>query len=155
MARGFSKAIIMGNLTRDPELRTTPSGASVCSFSVAVNRTFKDSSGNQQETVSFIDCVAWNKPGEIINQYAQKGTGIFVSGRLDQRSWEDKNTGTRRSRVEIVVEDFNFIGNTNRSNTGDFAAESHDDAGAMDDIASQDVVPDDINGDIDLGDVPF
>lgn len=156
MARGFSKAIIMGNLTRDPELRTTPSGASVCSFSVAVNRTFKDSSGNQQETVSFIDCVAWNKPGEIINQYAKKGTGIFVSGRLDQRSWEDKNTGNRRSRVEIVVEDFNFIGNTNRNNNSGNYTEDHDDAGVIDDIASQDVVPEDINdAGVDLQDIPF
>ncbi|MBQ3430606.1 single-stranded DNA-binding protein [Candidatus Saccharibacteria bacterium] len=106
--RGFSKAIITGNLTRDPELRTTPNGASVCSFSVAVNRVFRDSSGTQQEQVSFIDCSAWGKLGEMIGQYAKKGAGVLVSGRLDQRTWEDKNTGQKRSRVEIVVEDFNF-----------------------------------------------
>ena len=108
--RGFSKAIITGNLTRDPELRTTPNGASVCSFSVAVNRTFKDSNGEQKEDVSYIDRSAWGRLGEMINQYAKKGSGVLVSGRLDQRSWEDKNGGGKRSRVEIVVEDFNFIG---------------------------------------------
>ena len=116
--RGFSKAIITGNLTRDPELRTTPNGASVCSFSVAVNRVFKDSSGTQQESVSFIDCSAWGKLGEMIGQYAKKGAGVLVSGRLDQRSWEDKNTGQKRSRVEIVVEDFNFTGPANNERGG-------------------------------------
>ena len=70
--RGFSKAIITGNITRDPELRTTPNGSSVCSFSVAVNRVFRDSSGKQQEDVSFIDCSAWGKLGEMIAQYAKK-----------------------------------------------------------------------------------
>lgn len=155
MARGYSKAIIMGNLTRDPDLRTTPSGATVCSFSVAVNRNFKDSSGNLQEAVSFIDCVAWNKPGEIINQYAQKGTGIFVSGRLDQRSWEDKTTGARRSRVEIVVEDFNFIGAPNNNNKSGYSAEEGDEM-ANTATAEQDIVPDDISdAGVDLQDIPF
>ena len=101
--RGFSKAIIAGNLTRDPELRTTPSGASVCSFSVAVNRVYRDTSGEQKEDVSFIDCSAWGKLGEMISQYAKRGSDVLVSGRLDQRSSEDKNTGKKRSRVEIVV----------------------------------------------------
>lgn len=160
--RGFSKAIITGNITRDPELRTTTNGASVCSFSVAVNRTFRDSSGNQQETVSFIDCSAWGKAGEIINQFAKKGTGILVSGRLDQRSWEDKNSGQRRSRVEIVVEDFNFLGGTDRdggshapafeggaTEYGDSGNSGYGDGGT-------DVVPQDVpEGEIDLSEVPF
>ena len=113
MARGFSKAIITGNITRDPELRTTPSGSQVCSFSVAVNRNYKDSSGESKEDVSFIDCSAWGKAAEIISQYAKKGTGILVSGRLDQRSWE--KDGQKHSRVEIVVEDFNFLGGSSNS----------------------------------------
>ena len=147
MARGFSKAIIMGNMTRDPEMRSTPSGAQVCGFSVAVNRTFKDSSGQQQEAVSFIDCSAWGKAGEIIAQYAKKGSGIMVSGRLDQRSWEDKE-GQKRSRVEIVVEDFNFIGGGARNND----AGSSTSAGAAD----ADVAPSDISDDpIDLSEIPF
>lgn len=150
--RGFSKAIITGNLTRDPELRSTPNGASVCSFSVAVNRTYRDASGEQKEDVSFIDCSAWGKLGEMISQYAKKGTGVLVSGRLDQRSWEDKTTGSKRSRVEIVVEDFNFTGARDNGGNGsnNFGASSAADASAPSDI------PDDIpDGEIDLSDVPF
>ena len=149
--RGFSKAIIAGNLTRDPELRTTPNGSSVCSFTVAVNRTYRDASGEQKEDVSFIDCSAWSKLGEMINQYAKKGTGVLVSGRLDQRSWEDKTTGNKRSRVEIVVEDFNFTGGGNRDGGSSFSSSS---AGA-DEPAPSDI-PDDIpEEEIDLSDVPF
>ena len=151
--RGFSKAIITGNLTRDPELRTTPNGASVCSFSVAVNRVYKDASGEQKEDVSFIDCSAWGKLGEMINQYAKKGTGVLVSGRLDQRSWEDKTTGGKRSRVEIVVEDFNFTGAGPRgeggSNSSSFGA-----AGAIDSDMGNSAADAD-NEEIDLSDVPF
>ena len=145
--RGFSKAIITGNLTRDPELRTTPNGANVCSFSVAVNRTYRDSNGEQKEDVSFIDCSAWGKLGEMINQYAKKGSGVLVSGRLDQRSWEDKNTGQKRSRVEVVVEDFNFLTGMER---GDNAGKGADAA------AEPEVVPDDIPEEpIDLSEIPF
>jgi single-strand DNA-binding protein len=145
MARGFSKAIIVGNMTRDPELRSTPSGAQVCSFSVAVNRNYKDSSGSQQESVSFIDCSAWGRAAEIIAQYAKKGSGILVSGRLEQRSWEDKE-GQKRSRVEIVVEDFNFVGGGN----GDGGSRGASSA------AATDVAPDDISDEpIDLSEIPF
>lgn len=118
MARGFSKAIIVGNLTRDPELRTTASGTQVCSISVAVNRSYKGNSGEQQDQVSYFDCSAWGKLGETIAQYAHKGSGILISGRLEQRSWEDKE-GQKRSRIEIVVDDFNFIGGGNGG--GDFS----------------------------------
>ena len=143
--RGFSKAIIAGNLTRDPELRTTPNGATVCSFSVAVNRTFRDASGEQKESVSFIDCSAWGKLGEMINQYAKKGSGVLVSGRLDQRSWEDKTSGQKRSRVEIVVEDFNFAGGAPSGNSSS-SSEPVPEADIPDDIPEEE---------IDLSDVPF
>lgn len=152
--RGFSKAIITGNLTRDPELRSTPNGASVCSFSVAVNRTYRDASGEQKEDVSFIDCSAWGKLGEMISQYAKKGTGVLVSGRLDQRSWEDKTTGSKRSRVEIVVEDFNFTGARDNSG-GSSYSNNYGGASTADSSAASDI-PDDIpDGEIDLSDVPF
>ena len=108
MAKGFNKVILMGNLTRDPETRQTPSGQSVTNFSLAISRSWKGQDGNTQEAVSFIDCVAWGRTGEIIAQYVQKGRPILVSGRLDQRSWEQD--GNKRSKVEVVVEDFNFIG---------------------------------------------
>ena len=148
--RGFSKAIITGNLTRDPELRTTPNGASVCSFSVAVNRVFKDSSGNQQESVSFIDCSAWGKLGEMIGQYAKKGSGVLVSGRLEQRSWEDKNSGQKRSRVEIVVEDFNFTGPASNSDGGKGGSSARSEEPVV-----QDDAPAGGDEEIDLSEIPF
>ena len=150
--RGFSKAIIAGNLTRDPELRSTPSGNSVCSFSVAVNRVYRDQSGENKEDVSFIDCSAWGKLGEMIANYAKKGSGVLVSGRLSQRTWEDKNGGGKRSRVEIVVEDFNFTGGAASGRDGG-ASSSY---GASSASASTPAdVPDDIPEEIDLSDVPF
>ena len=107
--KGFNKVTLMGNLTRDPETRTTPGGQSVTSFSLAVNRSWRGSDGQQQEAVSYIDCTAWGKAGEIIAQYMSKGRALLVSGRLDQRTWDDKETGQKRSKVEVIVEDFNFV----------------------------------------------
>lgn len=159
--RGFSKAIIAGNVTRDPEMRTTPSGAQVCSFTVAVNRVYRDSSGNQQDQTSFIDCVAWGKSAELINQYVKKGSGILVSGRLDQRSWEDKTTGQKRSRVEINVEDFSFIGGAaNGGGNGMGGGAPRRTAPAATTSGTADfggeVVPDDVPDDqINLDDIPF
>lgn len=152
--RGFSKAIIAGNITRDPEMRTTPGGAQVCSFAIAVNRTYKDSSGNQQDQVSYLDCVAWGKSAEVICQYVHKGSALLVSGRLEQRSWEDKNSGQRRSRTEIVVEDFSFIGG-NGGNSGSYNSSrgsSNDNEPDM----SSDIAPDDVPEDqINLDEIPF
>ena len=145
--RGFSKAIITGNLTRDPELRSTTNGSSVCSFSVAVNRVYRDANGENKEDVSFIDCSAWGKLGEMIAQYAKKGSGVLVSGRLSQRSFEGKD-GVKRSRTEIVVEDFNFLGAGNREN-GNTGYSAPAQEGAATDV------PDDIPEEIDLSEVPF
>ena len=147
MARGFSKAIIIGNLTRDPELRSTPSGTQVCSFSVAVNRSYKDKNGETKEDVSFIDCTMWGRPAETIAQYAKKGTAILVSGRLEQRSYETKD-GQKRSRTEIVVEEFNFLGGRS-DNSATYSSESAQ-------AEAADIVPDDIPEEqIDLSEVPF
>ena len=154
MARGFSKAILCGNVTRDPELRTTPNGAQVCSFSLAVNRVYKDASGSNQEDVSFFDIVAWGKLGETIAQYAKKGTGMLVSGRLEQRSWEDKNGGGKRSRVEVVLEDFNFIGGGNGAGgAGDGASKKSSSTSSEPEIVPDDIPADD--GDVKLDDIPF
>lgn len=154
--RGFSKAIVAGNITRDPEMRTTPGGAQVCSFSIAVNRVFKGGDGNQQEQTSFIECVAWGKAAELICQYVHKGSALLVSGRLDQRSWEDKNSGQRRSRTEVVVEDFSFIGATggNGGGSGSTGGSRSSSASAPD--MSDEIVPDDIPEDqINLDEIPF
>ncbi|MBQ3445523.1 single-stranded DNA-binding protein [Candidatus Saccharibacteria bacterium] len=151
--RGFSKAIITGNLTRDPELRSTTGGTSVCSFSVAVNRVYRGADGENKEEVSFIDCSAWGKLGEMIAQYGKKGSGVLVSGRLSQRSWEDKNGGGKRSRTEIVVEDFNFVGGNGGNGGNSSSSSSYSAPASSSDVASD--VPDDIPDEIDLSDVPF
>jgi len=151
--KGFSKAIIAGNLTRDPETRALPSGQSVTSFTIAVNRSFKDSSGQNREQTSFIDCTAWGKAGEIIAQYVKKGGALLVSGRLEQRSWDDKDTKQKRSKVEIVVEDFSFVGGDRGGNS----SSSHGGGSSSNSSAtSNDVVPEDVDdGPIDLSEIPF
>ena len=101
MAKGFNKVILMGNLTRDVEVRTTASGQSVANFSLAVNRSWRGQDGQQQDQTSFINCVAWGKVGDIIAQYVRKGSPLLVSGRLDQRSYQDKD-GNKRSALKLL-----------------------------------------------------
>lgn len=151
MAKGFNKVILMGNLTRDVEMRTTPSGQSVANFSLAVSRSWKGQDGQTQEQTSFINCVAWGKAGEIIEKYVKKGDALLVSGRLDQRSWEDKETGQKRSTVEVNVEDFNFVGGRGGGdNSGDYSQNSQSSS------KSKDVVIEDIDDKpIDLSEIPF
>jgi len=120
MAKGFNKVTLMGNLTRDPETRVTTSGQSVTSFSLAVNRTWRGNDGNSQEEVSYFDCTAWGKAGEIIAQYTSKGRALLVSGRLRQSTWEQE--GQKRSKVEVVVEDFNFISDGGGNSGGSYQA---------------------------------
>lgn len=151
MAKGFNKVILMGNLTRDPETRTTPGGQTVTNFSLAVNRTWKGQDGQQQEAVSYINCVAWGKPGEIIAQYLQKGRALLVSGRLDQRSWDDKESGQKRSTVEVVVEDFNFVDSGNggdRDSSGPSSSSSSN-------SSNKSAQPDIDDTPIDLSEIPF
>ena len=147
MAKGFNKVILMGNLTRDVEMRTTPSGQSVANFSLAVSRSWKGQDGQQQEQTSFINCVAWGKPGEIIAQYVQKGSPLLVSGRLDQRSYDDKD-GNKRQAVEVVVEDFTFVGGGNR----DSGAPSSQPSSSKSNSSQAPVVDDQP---IDLSEIPF
>jgi len=155
--RGFSKAIIAGNVTRDPEMRATPSGAQACNFTIAVNRVYRGSDGGQQEQTSFIDCVAWGKSGETIAQYVKKGSALIVSGRIEQRSWEDKTSGQRRSRTEIVVDDFSFVGGGDSSRGGssvrsNAAAKTEAAADAGEDFSADEMPEDDA---INLDDIPF
>lgn len=99
----------MGNLTRDPQLRNLQSGTSLCEFGLAVNRKYSVN-GEQREDVCFVDCTAFGKPAEIINQYCSKGKGILVEGRLKYDQWEDKNGGGKRSKLSVVVENLQFLG---------------------------------------------
>jgi len=104
----LNKAFLYGNLTRDPELRALPSGQQVASFSIATNRTYKDRDGNKKEAVEFHNVVAFGRLADLIGQYMKKGRPIFVEGRIQNRSWEDKNSGEKKYRTEVVVENFQF-----------------------------------------------
>src|SRR3989344_9051037 len=108
MARSFNQVIWMGNLTRDPEVRQMPSGQSVCSFSLALNRSYKGSDGEWQEATDFVDIVAWAGLGERVAQYLSKGRPALVRGRLQSRSWEQD--GQKRSKLEVVAQDVTFLG---------------------------------------------
>ena len=146
----FNKVILMGNLTADPEVRTTPSGQSVTSFSLAVNRTFRGSDGNRREETSFINCTAWGNTGETIAKYVGKGRQLLVSGRLQQRSWEDKETGKRRSAIDVIVEEFSFV-NDGRGSGANAAGGSQKASSQL----PADTAEVDADEPIDLSDIPF
>lgn len=99
----LNKIFILGNLTRDPELRQTPGGQSVCSFGVATNRFYSDSSGQRQKQAEFHNVVAWGRQAEIVNQYLKKGSIILVEGRLQTRNWQDPQ-GAKHYKTEIIAE---------------------------------------------------
>jgi len=114
----YNKVLLLGNLTRDPELRVTPKGTAICTFGLAVNRKFKDESGGEREEVTFVDIEAWGRQGETISKYCTKGRPLFVEGRLRLDQWEDKNTKEKRSRMKVVLENFQFLGGGQREGGG-------------------------------------
>lgn len=156
MARSFNQVTLMGNLTRDPELRTTPSGASVCSFSLALNRSYKNSEGNWQEATDYIDITAWGPLGERVAQYLTKGRPALVSGRLQSRSWEQD--GQKRSKVEVVANDVTFLGGSGGGGGGQVNSDEPVSAPAPKKTTKkeEDVVIEDIGDEpINLDDIPF
>lgn len=158
MARSFNQVILMGNLTRDPEMRQTPNGQSVCNFSLALNRSYKGSDGNWQEATDYIDIVAWGPLGERVSQYLSKGRPCLVNGRLQSRSWEQD--GQKRSKVEVVAQDVTFLGGRgdgggDSSNYGGGSSSSSS-APAPKPKKKDDVVIEDIGDEpINLDDIPF
>jgi single-strand DNA-binding protein len=103
--KSLNKVTLIGNLGRDPELSYTPSGIAVAKFSIATNERWKDDGGNIQERVEWHNIVAWRKLAEICGQYLKKGSKCYIEGKLQTRSWDDKNTGTKRYMTEIVADD--------------------------------------------------
>jgi single-strand DNA-binding protein len=154
MARSFNQVILMGNLTRDPELRTTPNGQSVCSFSLALNRSYKGADGNWQEATDYVDIVAWGPLGERVAQYLNKGRPCLVNGRLQSSSWE--KDGQKRTKVEVVANDVTFLGGRGEGGGdggSDAPSASRPQAGSKktDDIVIEDIGDEPIN----LDDIPF
>jgi single-strand DNA-binding protein len=159
MARSLNQVFLMGNLTRDPELRQIPSGQSVCSFSLALNRSYKDASGEWQEATDYIDCVAWGPLAERVSQYLSKGRRCLVQGRIQSRSWEQD--GQKRSKVEVLANDVTFLDSRGAGGGDDSSsAASQTPAPAtskpkpskkQDDVVIEDIGDEPIN----LDDIPF
>jgi single-strand DNA-binding protein len=149
MARSINQVILMGRLTRDPEMRTTTTGKSIASFSLAVDRQTQD------DQADFFDITAWEKLGELANQYLSKGRRCLVQGRLRQDTWDDKETGKKRSKIEVVATDITFL-DAPAGNDGGSSAPSPRGDSAPASSKSKDVVIDDIDDKpIDLSEIPF
>ena len=151
----INKATILGNLTRDPEMRALPNGTKVTSFSLATNRTWKGADGTRQEATEYHNAVAFAKPAELIAQYCKKGSSLYIEGRLQTRSWEQE--GQKKYRTEIVVENFQFgpkpTGGTSTYNA-DQSASSKKDApknAKEDDLESIEYPQENVN----IDDIPF
>lgn len=106
----LNKVMLIGNLTRDPEVRFTPKGTAVCDMAIAVNRRYvNEATGERQEEVTYLDIVLWGKQAELAGQYLAKGRSVYIEGRLQMDTWEDKTTGQKRSKIKIVCENMQFI----------------------------------------------
>lgn len=148
MAKSINQVILMGRLTRDPETRTTTTGKTITSFSIAVDR------GGQDDQADFFDVTAWEKLGELVSQYLSKGRRCLVQGRLRQDSWDDKETGKKRSKVEVVATDVTFLDGPNGDQQGGSPYQGGN--GGQQNKKSDDVVIEDIDDKpIDLSEIPF
>ena len=145
MARSINQVILMGRLTRDPEQRTTTTGKTIASFSIAVDR------GGQEDAADFFNVTAWEKLGELVMQYLAKGRRVLVQGRLRQDTWDDKETGKKQSRIEVVATDVTFLDGPNGGDNGGAPSQSSQSRNS-----SKDVVIEDIDDKpIDLSEIPF
>lgn len=145
MAKSVNQVILLGRLTRDPEQRTTTSGKTIVSFSLAVDR------GGKDDGADFFEITAWEKLGELVVKYVAKGRKVLVQGRLRQDTWDDKETGKKRSRVAVVATDVTFL---DAPRDGD--AQRHPDDDGNQEYKGKDVVPEDIDDKpIDLSEIPF
>ena len=147
----LNKAFIYGNLTRDPELKALPSGSQVATFGVATNRSFKDKNGAKQESTEFHNIVAFGRTAEVIGQYFKKGRPIFIEGRIQTRSWDDKESGKKNYRTEIVLENFQFGADGGKGGSAPSAGRGADEQPAPKD-ADEIKYPDE---EINPADIPF
>jgi single-strand DNA-binding protein len=106
----FNKVILLGNLTRDPEVRYTPKGSAVCDLGIAVNRQYTLDSGEKREEVTYVDVVLWSRLAEIAGEYLKKGRPVFIEGRLQMDTWDDKQTGQKRSKLRVIGETMQLLG---------------------------------------------
>ena len=125
----FNKVILLGNLTRDPEVRYTPKGSAVCDLGVAVNRVYTTDTGEKREEVTYVDVVLWARLAEIAGEYLKKGRPIFIEGRLQLDTWDDKQSGQKRSKLRVIGETMQLLGS--RPGGGTAPAEAGDETGGV------------------------
>lgn len=150
----LNKAQLIGNLTRDPELKTLPSGQSVCSFAVATNRRWKDKDGNQQDAPEYHEVVIWGKPAEWAAQSLAKGKKVYIEGRLQTRSWEGTD-GAKRQRTEIVADDFIALAPKGEAGSFDLAAAINSDEPKAPKKEAKKSETENTTDEINLDDIPF
>ena len=114
----LNKVMLMGNLTRDPEIKYTPKGTAIANFGIAINRTYTPEGGEKREEVTFIDLEAFGRTAEVIGEYFKKGRPIFIEGRLKLDQWDDKTTGKKQSKLRVVVESFEFLSSREGATAG-------------------------------------
>lgn len=141
--------MLIGNITRDPEIKFTPKGTAIASFGLAVNESWKNEAGQKQEKTTFIDCEAYGKVAEIIGEYCKKGRPLFVEGKLRLATWEDKKTNEKRSKINVVVENIQLLGSREGGNDNQPSQKRPQSApvARKQDDPDLDVAPD--------GDIPF
>src|SRR6266513_3323582 len=118
----YNQVLLMGNITRDPQLKQLPNGSSVADFGLATNRKYRTAAGEDKEETCFVDCAAFGKQAEVIHQYCAKGKPLFIEGRLKYDTWEDAKTGAKRSKLSVIVENFQFLGSKDGSGSFQGAA---------------------------------
>jgi single-strand DNA-binding protein len=106
----LNKVLLMGNLTRDPEVRYTPKGTAVAELGIAVNRVYSGENGEKREEVTFVDVTVWGRTAENVGEYLKKGRPVFIEGRLQLDSWEDKQSGQKRNKLKVVADNVQFLG---------------------------------------------
>jgi single-strand DNA-binding protein len=148
----FNKVILLGNLTRDVELRTTQGGTALAKFGMAINRKWSTPNGEQKEEVCFVDLTAWGRQAEVLSQYVKKGSQLFVEGRLQYSTWE--KDGVKKNKLDVVVENFQFVGGrAGAGGGGDEGGERRGGAGGARKPAQQEGAAG--GGEVDYGDIPF
>src|SRR3954468_2820094 len=133
-----NRVILIGNLTRDPQTKQLPGaggGTSVCEFGLAMNRRYRTQAGEEREDVCFIDCAAFGKTGEVIQQYCTKGKQLFVEGRLKYDTWDDRSGGGKRSKLSLIVENFQFLGSRQEDGGSSPSSSSHHPGHAREDAS--------------------
>ncbi|MEK7805216.1 MAG: single-stranded DNA-binding protein [Planctomycetota bacterium] len=143
----LNKVFLMGNLTRDPELRYTPAGLAVASFGIAINRAWTAKTGEQKEDVCYVEINIFGRRAEVVGEYLSKGSPIFIEGRLQFNQWETKD-GQKRSTLRVVADNFQFIGVAAKRPGGETGSSSKEGK-------SSDMMPEDVNLDINNEEIPF